>query len=272
MALPDNFSPWEHLQSTVRQVHNRIVRQEFSDLGEDDDITIPRGSLRVASLIDDNDNASMIMLRFWLFYIMIRKASDMQAPIYGIPAVTFQESWATIPQIILHFREDRDDVDPDYQPVRAEIKIRWRNQTPSTISNAEVNVLANKINSLFATAKGYRWHKGRLKASYKDKEKNYNLVLFAFSESEARRVIEQVLDIQSDTPDWDNLTLHESQKTFQIIPPLKTIIGKQRRTPRQRPVAYVRFRRAELHVHGLTQHIVLVDRDYISKNPIIRAA
>ena len=30
MALPDNYNPWEHLQSVVLKTFNREVREEFS--------------------------------------------------------------------------------------------------------------------------------------------------------------------------------------------------------------------------------------------------
>ena len=63
MPLPDNFSPWEHLQNVLRQVHNRIVKEEFSDITDDDDIVTPRGSLKKACLLDDNDSAEMTVFK-----------------------------------------------------------------------------------------------------------------------------------------------------------------------------------------------------------------
>ena len=32
MSLPDNFNEFEHLQNTVIKVHNKEVRESFSDL------------------------------------------------------------------------------------------------------------------------------------------------------------------------------------------------------------------------------------------------
>ena len=36
MPLPDNFSPWEHLQDQIRLIHNREVADYFRDAADDD--------------------------------------------------------------------------------------------------------------------------------------------------------------------------------------------------------------------------------------------
>ena len=69
MPLPIDFSPWEHLQNTIRFAHNQQVRKEFDDIQVDDDITTPRGSLKVASLIDDKDTSTMTLIRMFLYHV-----------------------------------------------------------------------------------------------------------------------------------------------------------------------------------------------------------
>jgi hypothetical protein len=91
MALPDSFSEWEHLQSTLITYHNKGVRAEFADIEPDDALDIPRGSLKRACLLKDDDTVDMTLLRLHLFFFHARKAADLQAPIYGIPITDLDE-------------------------------------------------------------------------------------------------------------------------------------------------------------------------------------
>jgi hypothetical protein len=266
MALPEDFNPWEHLQDTVRRVFRKEVIEEFKDLGGDDwdrSIGAPRASLRTACTPDDNDTATMTMIRMMLFYIVLRRAQDMQAPIYGMPTALFDELFTYRPQVTLYFREDIQDVDPDFQPLRVQLSFRLVNETSTTISKAELTTLANKIKSEFGGKTAYRWHKGKVCCIYKEKEKGYYLKVFAFSINEGKEVISKVLDLQNHTPDWSNMAVSENEQTmsaFPTIPPTKTILGKPTRMPRKRPVGYVRFERASCQIYGQTKPVTLYDR------------
>lgn len=266
MALPADFSPWEHLQQVVRLVHNRIVKEEFADLGDDswdEDITIPRGSLRIACTMLDNDTAEMTLIRMHLFYLSLRKAQDMQAPMVGIPLDSFQESRKYKPQIMLYFQEDWQDVDPNYQPVKGIITIRLMNQESTSITNAEVVGWANKIKSSFGTGTGFVWRKGKEMSSYLEKDKGYQLQLLVRDEAEGKKVVEQVLDIQGHSPDWSNFQhkINENPTmAYPTIPGNQTILGKTYKKPRKRPIADVRFQYAALNVHGFPKPIILYDR------------
>lgn len=277
MTLPDNFSPWEHLQSVLLRAHNPLVREEFRDVGGDDwdpDITVPRGSLRVACTLRDDDSALMTLIRLHLFYYTLRKASDLQAPIYGIPVAGFQEARKFRPQIQLHFQEDAQDVEQGYAPVTGEISFRLMRDDAESLSMAEVRNYAQKVRTNFATGNGFVWQKGRVMASYEDRERGYGLRLLVRSKAEARRVIEQVLDIQGHAPNWERLNISESEDPagrFPIVPGTDMILGQSRRRPRQRPIASVRFQAAYLHIHGMPNAVVLIDLTGRRRNPILRA-
>ncbi|WLT39556.1 hypothetical protein NON20_08765 [Synechocystis sp. B12] len=164
MTLPEDFNPWEHLQDTVRRVFKKEVIEEFRDLGGEDwdrSIGAPRASLRTACTPDDNDTATMTMIRMMLFYIVLRRAQDMQAPIYGTPVAQFHETRRFKPQVCLYFREDLQDVEPGFYPLRAEIKFRLMEETETTISKAELTQLANKIKSTLGGENRYKFKKGR---------------------------------------------------------------------------------------------------------------
>lgn len=277
MPLPQGFNEWEHLQNALMQTYNRVVRAEFSDVGDenwDPVITTPRASLRVACTIKDDDSALMAHLRMNLFYMVLRKASDLQLPVYGIPVDEYHAAVTFRPQIQLYFQEDSDDVEPGYAPVTGEIGFRLMSETNESVTQANVNNWANKIKTNFATGTNFTWRKGRLKCTYFDRAKGYQFRLLVTTETEGRRVIEQVLDIQNHTPDWQYLNVVETKEAssrFPTIPPTKTIVGKPRRMPRRRPVATVKFRHALLFVYGLSNPIVLVDTSMRYKDAVLSA-
>lgn len=271
MALPANYNGWEHLQSVLMQVQNRIVRTEFSDSTDDDNITTPRGSLKVACMLRDDDSAIETLIKLFLFYFILRKASDFQGAIYGIPSISFQEQFTFAPQIRLYFLEDARDVEQGFSPVEGDITFRLTRETPETITPSEARNLATRVRTAFTSAGGFVWKKGRVKVTYLDKKKGYDFRLFVISEAEGKRIIEQVLDIQGHTPEWDFLTIHESRATFPIVPGNHTVYGKTRRKMRRRPRADVRFRWAELHIHGLPNPVVLVDRTGTRRDALMTA-
>jgi hypothetical protein len=259
MALPDGFSSWEHLQDVLRKYHNKLVREEFSDITDDDAIAIPRGALKRACLLDDDDTVDMTLLRLHLFFFHARKAADLQAPIYGIPISAYDETVIYHPSVTLYFAEDEDQVTLGKQPVRAEISFRLINETSATFTESEARNLAQKIKTEFGGAGGYRWRKGKLLVTYKRPDQGVYFQIYAFSETEAREVIEKVLNIKNYSFDSDYLVLHESKANFPANPGTHLIYGKVRPKIVRRPVTYVRFKRASVQMHGLTKGILLYD-------------
>ncbi len=259
MPLPESFSEWEHLQSTLITYHNKGVRAEFADIEADDALDIPRGSLKRACLLKDDDTVDMTLLRLHLFFFHARKAADLQAPIYGIPISAYDEKVTYHPSVTLYFAEDEDQVAPGKQPVRAEIAFRLITETSASFTESEARNLATKIKAEFGAAGGYRWRKGKLLVTYKRLDQGINLQIYAFSESEAREVINKVLSIRNHTFDADYLVLHESKANFPANPGSHLVFGKQRVRPVRRPVTCVRFRRATVSMYGLSKGILLYD-------------
>jgi hypothetical protein len=265
MPLPDNFSPAEHLQDVVMLTQNKIVRAEFNDVGDDDwvhDITTPRASLRVACTHVDADSVDMTLIRLWLFYGVLRKAKDFHPSIYGIPATSFQETNKMHPQVHLYFEEKATEADPGYSILRSQVSFRLMNETTDTLTKAEATALGTKIKSLFNSGSAFFWKRGKELASYVDQEKGYYFQILVFNETEAKKVIEQVLDIRGHSPVWKKLTMHKNTEpaaAFPTIPVTKQIMGKATKQPRRRPVGTVRFVNAVLMLHGKPDPIVLYD-------------
>ena len=268
MPLPDNFSEAEHLQDTILRIQNKIVRLEFADVGDDDwvrDISTPRASLRVACTHQESDSLAMTQMRNDLFYLILRKAKDFHPNIYGIPSQDFQEIMKFFPQVQLYFEEKYSEVEPGYTQLRAQVSFRLIGEKSETFTIAEATSIANKIKTLFNPGNvPFFWKKGRELHTYTDQLKGYYFQIYAFDETNAKKVIEQVLDIKSQTPNWQLLDSHKSTEpsiAYPTIPPTKTILGKPVRQPRERPVGIVRFVNAIAHIHGRPDPLVLYDPD-----------
>lgn len=271
MPLPDNFSPTEHLQDTVKRWYNRELLTHFADLGPEDDLTIPRNSLRVACRHEDRDSLPMTLLRVLLFEITARHSSSLHPAMFGIPIDSFESQIIYKPQIKLFFVESADDVVDGFPRVEGEVTFRLINETTNTITMARAQQLAQRVRSVFATPP-YVWKKGTDKVVYLDKEKGYDLRVLCRTEADGRALIENVLDIQNDVPDWDCLNLvtpNNAAARYPYNPGNKTVLGKTVKKRRQRPRVDVRFRYATLSVHGLPNPINLVDLTGVRQNPLV---
>lgn len=274
MPLPQNFSPAEHLQDLLKVTINREVRDWFGDVGSDDwdpDLSTARGSLRVGCTHLEGDSMDMSLMRLMLFYMVCRKGADLQGAVYGIPIGTFQSQRKYRPQITLYFLEDPQDVDENFPPVTGEISFRLMAEDENSLTMAEANSYANRVRTAFGSGNGFVWRKGKTMASYTDWNRGYQLQLLVRDEAEAKRVIEQVLDVQQHTPDWKFLNIgknEEPSQAFPTLPPNQVILGKSRRLPRKRPIADVRFQYASLDVWGIPTPIILVDRSGRFSNPL----
>ena len=270
MPLPNDFSPWEHLQNTVRFAHNQQVRKEFDDIDVDDDITTPRGSLKVASLMDDKDTSTMALIRMFLYHVIIKGFGS--PTIYAVPFTDINESVRYSPKIFLNFCQNYREVGADDSAVEGQISFRLVGETAESLSQANVNTYAQKIKTLFGNSGGFQWRKGKYMITYTDEKKGYFLQLLVRDQAEGKKIIEQVLDIQNHTPDWQYSNYKENlepSQAFPASPPNKMIIGKSRRQYRRRPLVTVRFRNAQLHVQGLPNPIILYDKSGIYRSAIL---
>lgn len=270
--LPNNFSPAEHLQDTIRRTYNPEVREWFADLTTDDpDINTPRGSLRTACTHLENDTMDMTVSRMLLFDMVIKQRFT-QAQGGSDRDLNYRVLRRTRPQVTLYFLEDLEDVEPGYDPVAGEISFRLMDQTSTTFSNSEAIALANRIKAEFGTSQGFTWRKGRELCSYTDWDKGYQLQLLVRSESEGRSLVGKILDLQSHTPEWEFFNHIENgapAEAFPTVPPRETILGKSRRLPRRRPVADVRFQYATVKIAGLAKPVYLFDRSGRYSNALV---
>lgn len=277
MALPSGFNELEQLQALVRRYINAEVRDHFRDLGDEfwePEVGTTRGAMRHALTHKDNDTISVTLLRLFLYYFTYGQARQLQTPVYGIPTDLYQsESYRFVPQITLHFIEDFEDADEDYPRVKGEINFRIEGETYETITETKLTTFANRIKANFGANNGFIWRKGKVRCNYADKRRGYFLQILSKDTTAGKNIIERVLDIQNHTPDWKNLNVSENQEpaqAFPTIPQTERIVGKTRRLPRRRPIADVRFTKAEAHVYGLTQAVILYDRTRLYPKALAR--
>ncbi|NJL61818.1 MAG: hypothetical protein HC903_08290 [Methylacidiphilales bacterium] len=259
----------ELFQNFCRLQVNKEVRKFFIGTIAENDLSTPRGLAKNICLHKDVDSMDLTIGRLIAYYFVCGGFEG--TPIYGIPTTAFQEQRKFKPQIQLYFQEDHNDVDAGYSPITGEISFRLMNQESTTLSNSEVTTYANKVKTAFAQP-SFVWKKGKELYSYTDWDKGYQLQLLCRNETEAKRVVEQVLDIQSHSPNWERLRKNEAvdaASSYPTVPGTQTILGKSRKKPRRRPIADVRFQYALLHVHGLSRAITLVDRSGIFANPVV---
>lgn len=250
----------ELFQNFCRRYVNRLVREHFSDIDNDDASTlsldVPRQAIKRICLHDDNDPIILTIGRLLIWWVEARGLFDEF--IYGIPSTDFEITHTYYPQVKLHFREDKyDAATNNRRPARSEVSFRWRENDYSTTN---INSLANKILNDFARPVFY-YRRGRELWSYADKQLGYYFQITANDEANAKKIIEQVHRVQDDVePNWTKyLRDHRDKKDYNAIETVR-VMGETKRKPKKRPIATVYFAYAELFIPGTTQPIILVDR------------
>lgn len=275
MALPTDFDPFEHLQSTFIKSYNKEVKEYFKELEPDTldpDLTVPKHSLYLACKIADNDTSAMIQMRMYMFYFVLRRAQDMQPTLLGIPKESIDQTREYRPQIELFFKEDLADVDDDYRPIEARISWRLMTETSQTINKAKLIVIANKIKTEFGVGNGYTFKKGKELYTYTDKSNGIQFSIPAFSEAIAEALIKKCLDCAGVTWQAENFNActNKSPSTkFPTLPANQVIYGETQKKPRRRPVGDVRFQWAAANIWGKSSPIYLYDHFLTHLNTLV---
>jgi hypothetical protein len=166
------------------------------------------------------------------------------------------------PKITLLFSENRIDQGRRRYPITGEIGFRLMDENHQTINESKAKKYANRIKDKFAGEQPFKWRKGKKMYCYADHDSGYQLQLLCPNQTEAKRIIEQTLDIQGHSPDWTNLTENKNAAITQRYPDTRQrdlIYGQSRELDRTRPSVTVEFRYAFMSVYGLKEPVNLVD-------------
>ena len=254
--MPTN--DFEQLQSVVRRLHNRIVRDDFRDDIQDDDLQTPEGALRYACLVKENDSAQMMCMRFWVFYLMREYGSRLHPAMYIHPVEDYQESVQFKPQLVMWFWEPQAEAKLRNKPAkRVRVSFRLVKETSETISQVDIDGLKSRVKTEFP--KSYRFKTGRYKASYRDKPNGIELILAPYDEGQAKTMVEKVLNIAQVRTDWTNFSISTHPDRNYTQQEYVQILGERKKLPSKRPITNVYLKKAELHIHGLTESVPIFE-------------
>ncbi|WP_375501653.1 hypothetical protein [uncultured Nostoc sp.] len=193
--------------------------------------------------------------------------------IYGTPAADMPERKYK-PEVVLKFyqKQNKDILKGEItEKLSMQISFRLMNKSKNDfVDDFYLKTLANKIYQKFATPP-FKIHKAKNTYTYCDFEKGYQLKLDVITQAEARRVVEQVLDIQSHKVDDDLLRVGSKPVNgIKVIPEKITIRGKVEKLPLKGKEGIVTFQHAYLNLGVNLPPINLVDltgkkRDVIYK-------
>jgi hypothetical protein len=254
------------------RTYNQEVRQYFKDVpdGEASNATA-RGSVRSACLIDANDSRIEAYMKMHTFRYVVQRVHE-RPNVYGIPIDDLEEQISFSPIVHLYFQQDAQAVPAGKDPVRRMISFRIPNKNNQNLTPPEANRLAVKIKNEFALSNGYRYDTGKIRAVYRYHPKYPNMTALVMRESNGREIVQKALSVIDLTLDEEFLTFHKPEKASVNNPIGSDLIyGKQRQKPRWRPQAVVRFQYASLHVQGVRNGIILVDRSARFINALERA-
>ncbi|MEG3436391.1 hypothetical protein V0288_04600 [Pannus brasiliensis CCIBt3594] len=272
MGLPNDFRAVEHLLDLVRKIHNAWVRDEFDDVKDLDDITVPRSSLKIACLISDNDSALIVILRIIIFFFHLRKARDLMPIYYAIPLDEIHATRRFVPQITFYWLEPEDEIEYGYRPIEGTFSFRLMGETSETITLAKLRTIATAIQREFMTGTKFVWKRGKQLYYYGEKDKGYQLQMLSRDEENVKELIRRVLAIQGHTPDWENLSIGKSgdeNRKYPQTPRTIRVLGKSRKEPRKRPNVNLLFSRAVADAWAFEKPITLVQANLVDLTTLI---
>ncbi len=169
------------------------------------------------------------------------------------------------PKITLYFEQKKKDIIEEFpSPICAQISFRWMKYTLEKIRNDEkaLKEMALLIKNKFAKPLFY-FEKGKKVGMYNSPSQGFNWVWSEFKDEEnARKVFEQMLDLQKKSPDWECLNMSGSVlpvKAYPEKPNKVTVLGEPVRQNRRRPMGRVYFKRAFITLPPRKKPVCFID-------------
>lgn len=184
---------------------------------------------------------------------------------YIMPEQEVLERAAGRPQILMLFEQPDKELTENFpRPVVSRISFRLMEKSPKAIAKQDLEFYASRIKTLFGGETPFIWERGKESYSYTDHIKGYRFKVLAANEQAARKVVEQTLDIQSHSPDWElmnkNSPVVAPESKYDDTPGKHTILGESYREIRRRPRVTMVFWKAEIFIPGISGHKLLCDR------------
>ncbi|MEH2172204.1 hypothetical protein [Nostoc sp.] len=182
--------------------------------------------------------------------------------VYGVPADDMPERRYK-PEVVLKFyrKQNKDPLKGEItDKLSMQISFRLMNKSKTDFADDfYLKTLADVIYRKFASPP-FKVNKGKQVYTYCDFEKGYQLKLDVTTQAEARRIVEQVLDIQGHKVDDDLLRIGSKPiNGISATPEKVTIRGKVEKLPVRGKEGVVTFQHAYLNVGVNVPPINLVD-------------
>jgi hypothetical protein len=194
---------WAMIRSWLRKTHNKEVYEFFKDLPNDldPDNSSGRSTTKAVCLIGAGDSQGIAEIKMRNFEALKKKVGLDYVPVHDfelLPDTTVQGK----PQIQLWFQEKLSHAKAHnrrqkWARVSLRLDEKWHSDTSSHSMALKIkNKFANPIFSL---------EKGKYTYTYKDSMINQRFLVNVSNESEARRIIENALDLINENPKWNLL-------------------------------------------------------------------
>jgi hypothetical protein len=182
------------------------------------------------------------------------------------------------PMIKLYFFQDFDKVGKKAngtkkQPVKGEItfRIMGKSDNPASpnvdkLSKSDLRTYAERIQKQFGDNGRYVWQKGKAVISYRNRPQGIECWYLVKSKAAGIELLKKILAVIDKPLDLKRVkySITEAEdKAYPSTPETITVLGEQVVTAQQRPIADVRFVRAEIVLPSLTKPIQLVNRDKV---------
>lgn len=194
----------------------------------------------------------------------VNQGKDM-GTFYILPEQEVIERSARRPQIIMLFEQPAKELTENFpRAVVGRVSFRIMTKDSTTITKQDLEFYANRIKTLFGGETPFIWERGKELYSYVDQVKGYRLQVLAAHEQAARKVVEQILDVQSHSPDWEFMNrstpVVAPETKYDDTPSKQTILGEPYRKKRRRPRVTMVFWKAEIFIDGIAGNTLLCDR------------
>lgn len=262
MPLPTNLSSAEQLQDVALKLTNKRVRNYFRDVGNDDwepNLDTDRARLRVACTHQEKDSLLETICRLQLFNIELGASLEDLGHFYGIPTANYHESFDLKPQVKFIFQEKAELAKKKKRrPLVHEASFRLMGETTSSITQAKIDQLENRIRTQFP--KTYLFKAGRFTFSYYNNDTGFRTNIRAYSVAEARELLTKLNNVSGTEIDWSKFKKTEwVQKNFEQQD-FVTVLGKRKKLPQRRSITECYLNKVELTLHGNLKDIYLYHR------------
>lgn len=263
---------WPRLRKLLRAPEVGFNAEVYRHFRQDED-TPGRRALRDYLLIGATDSRTTAQSKIAYFRDQVQKV-HLKPEIYGEPIADVDTVLRYKPEIVLAFSNRNDRSYSSHVRPRARVSYKIIDKTEETITETDLKRIANRINQEFVTGTLFKFEKGKELYTYKEFNKGYNFQVYTKNQTEAKRVIDRVMAINGDNPDWKFMQNHTPEEPYNLYPRnpgRKTILGRSVELNEKRPEVLVQFAFAYALLKDKGKPVALVDAAGRLMRPYIRA-